>query len=49
MHILHHRELRQFLSYTQHHYYLQQNGWHAVRTLIRFVIDGKDIRDCDII
>ena len=24
-------------------------GWHTVRTLIRFVIDGKDIRDCEII
>ncbi len=26
-----------------------KQGWHAVRTLIRFVIDGKDIRDCEII
>jgi len=24
-------------------------GWHTVRTLIRFVIDRKDIRDCEII
>ena len=26
-----------------------KHGWHKVRTLIRFVIDGKDIRDCDVI
>jgi uncharacterized protein len=26
-----------------------KHGWHTVRTLIRFVIDGKEIRDCDII
>lgn len=24
-------------------------GWHKVRTLIRFSIDGKDIRDCEVI
>jgi hypothetical protein len=24
-------------------------GWHAVRTLVRFVIDGKDIKECEII
>lgn len=24
-------------------------GWHKVRTLIRFVIDGKDIRQCEIV
>lgn len=24
-------------------------GWHKVRTLIRFVIDGKNIRNCEII
>jgi predicted phosphodiesterase len=24
-------------------------GWHTVRTLVRFAIDGKDIRDCEII
>jgi putative phosphoesterase len=24
-------------------------GWHKVRTLIRFVIDGKDIKQCEII
>ena len=25
------------------------HGWHKVRTLIRFVIDGKDINQCEII
>ena len=24
-------------------------GWHAVRTLIRFAIDGNDIKDCEVI
>lgn len=24
-------------------------GWHKVRTLIRFVIDGKNMRDCEVI
>jgi uncharacterized protein len=24
-------------------------GWHKVRTLIRFVIDGKDMKDCVVI
>ncbi len=24
-------------------------GWHKVRTLIRLVIDGADIRDCEVI
>jgi putative phosphoesterase len=24
-------------------------GWHKVRTLVRFIIDGKDIRNCEII
>lgn len=24
-------------------------GWHKIRTLIRFVIDGKDIKQCEII
>ena len=24
-------------------------GWHQVRTIIRFVIDGKDMRDCEVI
>ncbi len=26
-----------------------KQGWHKVRTLIRFVIDGKDIKDCEVI
>ena len=26
-----------------------KQGWHQVRTLIRFVIDGADIRDCIVI
>ena len=26
-----------------------KQGWHKVRTLIRFVVDGKDIRDCEVI
>ena len=26
-----------------------KHGWHTVRTLIRFTIDKKDIRDCEII
>lgn len=26
-----------------------KQGWHKTRTLIRFVIDGKDIRDCEVI
>ena len=24
-------------------------GWHKVRTLIRFIIDGKNIRNCEVI
>ncbi len=24
-------------------------GWHQVRTIIRFAIDGKNIRDCEVI
>ncbi len=24
-------------------------GWHKVRTLIRFAIDGKEIKDCEVI
>jgi len=24
-------------------------GWHLVRTIIRFTIDGKDIKDCEVI
>lgn len=26
-----------------------KQGWHTARTLIRFVIDGKEIRDCEVI
>jgi uncharacterized protein len=26
-----------------------KHGWHKVRTLIRFVIDGKDMKDCKVI
>lgn len=26
-----------------------QAGWHRVRTLVRLVIDGEDMRDCEII
>jgi putative phosphoesterase len=26
-----------------------KQGWHKVRTLIRFVIDGTDIKDCEVI
>lgn len=26
-----------------------KQGWHKVRTLIRFVIDGKEIKDCEVI
>jgi len=26
-----------------------KHGWHKTRTLIRFVIDGKDIKDCEVI
>jgi hypothetical protein len=26
-----------------------KHGWHKVRTLVRFIIDGTDIRDCDVI
>lgn len=26
-----------------------KQGWHKVRTIIRFVIDRKDIRDCEVI
>jgi hypothetical protein len=24
-------------------------GWHKVKTLIRFAIEGSDIRDCEVI
>jgi hypothetical protein len=26
-----------------------KSGWHKVRTLIRFVIDGKEMKDCEVI
>jgi putative phosphoesterase len=26
-----------------------KQGWHKVRTLIRFAIDGNDIKDCEVI
>ena len=26
-----------------------KQGWHKIRTLIRFTIDGKDIKDCEVI
>ena len=26
-----------------------KQGWHKVRTLLRFTIDGADIRDCEVI
>jgi putative phosphoesterase len=26
-----------------------RQGWHTVRTVIRFVIDGKEMRDCEVI
>ncbi|ANH79735.1 YfcE family phosphodiesterase [Niabella ginsenosidivorans] len=26
-----------------------KQGWHQIRTLIRFTIDGPDIRDCEVI
>ncbi|GAA4468592.1 metallophosphoesterase family protein [Nemorincola caseinilytica] len=26
-----------------------KHGWHKVRTLIRFVIDGKDMRQCEVV
>ena len=26
-----------------------RQGWHQVRTLLRFTIDGADIRDCEVI
>ncbi|MBC7828654.1 MAG: metallophosphoesterase family protein [Chitinophagaceae bacterium] len=26
-----------------------KQGWHSMRTIIRFVIDGKDMRDCEVI
>jgi len=26
-----------------------KQGWHTVRTLVRFTIDGADIRDCEVV
>jgi putative phosphoesterase len=26
-----------------------KQGWHKVRTIIRFMIDGKEMRDCEVI
>jgi putative phosphoesterase len=26
-----------------------KHGWHKVRTIIRFAIDGKEIKDCEVI
>ena len=26
-----------------------KQGWHKVRTLIRFTVDGKDMKDCEVI
>jgi uncharacterized protein len=26
-----------------------KQGWHKIRTIIRFVIDGDDIKDCEVI
>ncbi len=26
-----------------------RQGWHKIRTVIRFVIDGKDIRECEVV
>jgi putative phosphoesterase len=26
-----------------------KQGWHKIRTMIRFSIDGKDIKDCEVI
>ncbi len=26
-----------------------KHGWHKIRTLIRFAIDGKEIKDCEIV
>jgi putative phosphoesterase len=26
-----------------------KHGWHQMRTIIRFTIDGKDIKDCEVI
>jgi putative phosphoesterase len=26
-----------------------KQGWHKVRTIIRFAIDGKEIKDCEVV
>lgn len=26
-----------------------KHGWHKIRTIIRFVIDGKNMQDCEVI
>ncbi len=26
-----------------------KHGWHQIRTIIRFTIDGKEIKDCEVI
>lgn len=26
-----------------------RQGWHSMRTIVRFVIDGKDMKDCEVI
>jgi uncharacterized protein len=26
-----------------------KQGWHKIRTLIRFMIDGKDMKDCEVV
>jgi hypothetical protein len=26
-----------------------KHGWHHMRTIIRFTIDGKEIKDCEVI
>lgn len=26
-----------------------KHGWHKIRTIIRFAIDGKDMKDCEIV
>ena len=44
------------VMYDEKIYFLHMNpgaagkqGWHKVRTLIRFTIEGKDINDCEVI
>jgi predicted phosphodiesterase len=26
-----------------------KHGWHQIRTIVRFTIDGKEIKDCEVI